>query len=224
MERFIEVPASKSSLTKRRKILGVGINDAWYVTSYKGANGKEVRCPYYRKWRNMLGRCYSSPDTVVRVTYKDCLVSDEWLRFSTFKQWMEKQDWEGKQLDKDILVPDNKVYSESTCIFVSGGLNTLLTDNAKNRGDYPKGVCWYKRDSKYVSYCNVQGKLKHLGRFDCVNRAELSYVTFKANHVEEAAYSEEALADSRLTPALLRHAAKFTERAEELTKLINKTT
>lgn len=30
-------------------------------------------------------------------------MADEWNTFSNFKNWMEKQNWEDKQLDKDII-------------------------------------------------------------------------------------------------------------------------
>jgi len=39
---------------------------------------------------------------------------------------MERQDWEGKHLDKDILIPGNKIYSPDRCIFVSSLINLLI--------------------------------------------------------------------------------------------------
>ena len=62
-----------------------------------------------------------------RPAYKDVVVRQEWLTFSNFKRWMEKQDWEGKQLDKDIIVLGNKVYSPETCAFVLGVTNGFIT-------------------------------------------------------------------------------------------------
>ena len=222
MEEFIEVKATRKSISSRRAVQGVGINDAPYMV--KQPNSKVKVCPYYRAWHNMITRCYSAAYQKQQPTYQGCSVVKDWLIFSNFRRWMEGEYWCGKQLDKDLLIEGNKVYSPVSCIFVSMELNVLLADNSKRRGNYPQGVSFDTERARFLSRCKVKGKGKNLGRFDCVNRAELSYVTFKANHVEEAAYSEEALADSRLTPALLRHATKFTDSAEELTKLINKTT
>ena len=76
----------------------------------------------------------------VSPTYKGCSVSEEWLRFSNFKRWMEKQDWDGKQLDKDILFEGNKVYSAETCVFVTSVVNSFTSDSGAKRGEWLIGV------------------------------------------------------------------------------------
>ena len=115
-------------------VKGVGINDANYVTSkavYTTVDGKRKKvvvwyCPYMLRWRNMLDRCYS-PQREKLATYNEALVCNEWLTFSNFKEWMSAQDWEGKELDKDLLVKGNKIYSPETCVFVPSYINNLLT-------------------------------------------------------------------------------------------------
>lgn len=106
-------------------VCGVGINDSDYVVqkkeTIKGIDGKRKQrlvwiCPYYRAWQSMLVRAYSKSYHKRRPTYIGCSVSEEWKTFSNFKSWMEGQVWEGKQLDKDLLVEGNKVYSEETCV------------------------------------------------------------------------------------------------------------
>lgn len=57
MNKFVEIPVSKASLTNRKLILGVGVNDSAYQTQVK-VNGKSVVCPFYRAWSHMLTRCY----------------------------------------------------------------------------------------------------------------------------------------------------------------------
>ena len=119
---------------RTRLVCGVGINDADYKVELKRVvgrvNGKPIReidwiCPFYYKWRNMLVRGYSRKLKDRHKTYEECYVCEEWLRFSNFKAWMEQQDWEGKQLDKDLLVIGNKLYSPSTCCFVSRQVNSF---------------------------------------------------------------------------------------------------
>ena len=56
---------------------------------------------------------------------------------------METQDWEGKQLDKDLLVYKNKVYSPDTCVFISQKLNIFITKGRNNK-DTPIGVSYRK--------------------------------------------------------------------------------
>ena len=97
-------------MNPRKLVCGVGINDAdyavveWETIGY--VNGKQNQkrvweCPYYKVWGSMLKRCYSDKYQERYQTYKGCTVSEEWLTFSNFKNWMEKQDWEGKHLDKE---------------------------------------------------------------------------------------------------------------------------
>jgi len=97
-------------MTSNPLVFGVATSDSSYVTQ-KTIDGVMVVCPFYRKWISMLTRCYSKNYQLRHPTYKGCSVSDEWLLFSAFKSWMKKQDWDGKQLDKDLLISGNKIYS-----------------------------------------------------------------------------------------------------------------
>lgn len=107
----------------RSRVIGVGINDADYDTCVNGSV-----CPYYRKWADLLRRCYSKRFLEKRSSYKGCTVCKEWHTFSNFKRWMEKQDWEGKVLDKDLLSGDDKIYSPDTCVFLPSKINNFLSE------------------------------------------------------------------------------------------------
>jgi hypothetical protein len=168
--------------TRNKRICGVGVNDADYeVNVSEKIDGKWVkvfRCPYYEKWRNMVTRCYSKQNT----SYIDCTVCDDWLYFSNFKSWMEKQDWEGNCLDKDLLVKDNKTYSPTTCLFVPEEVNKFLQDAFSNkRSGGVKGYYFDKRRSKFVAQCSdhTTGKLKHLGMFINEEDAHVAWKNFK---------------------------------------------
>ena len=84
-----------------------------------------------------------------------------------FRAWMVEQDWKGKQLDKDLLVQGNKMYSPDTCVFVDGVVNNFLTDRAAARGEWPIGVIWHERAKKFMSQCNnpFTKKYEYLGYF-----------------------------------------------------------
>jgi len=171
---FIEIPASKSSLSRRRFLHGVGINDADY-TIRPSINGKKIMCPYYKKWADMISRCYSVKLQERCPTYKDCSVCDEWLLFSNFKSWMEKQDWKEKDLDKDILTQSNKIYSPNTCLFVEPKINRLILTNNAIRGKYPLGVFFSKCHNKFIAKCKVNGKDTHIGIYKTVEEARSAY-------------------------------------------------
>lgn len=154
----------------RKKLLrGVGINDAEYAVSPR----KGQRCPFYNKWESMLKRCYGYKYQQANPSYIDCKVVEEWKIFSNFKAWMEKQDWQGKQLDKDILVPGNKIYGPDTCVFVDVKTNIFITEAGAARGEWPIGVYWHTCSNKFMARCSnpFTGKNEYLGRFTCPNEA-----------------------------------------------------
>jgi len=98
-------------------VQGVGINDSSKTCDRK----------IYLTWNSMITRCYSEDYKTKNPTYKDCTLQTEWLRYSVFRDWMIKQDYQGKQLDKDLIKVGNKHYSEDTCTFISPELNTALS-------------------------------------------------------------------------------------------------
>lgn len=209
MKEFIKIPAGKKSVARRKSLYGAGINDADYMVCPK-VDGKNSWCLYYRAWQGMIARCYSQKLQEKYPTYIGCSVVKEWLTFSNFRGWMEAQDWEGKQLDKDILISGNKVYGPDTCIFVSGKINSLLADSSASRGNYPQGVCFNKAMNKYQANCSVSGKKRHLGFFATINAAEFAYLNFKSDLIKETANDTEAESNPKLKAALLRHSEILT--------------
>lgn len=133
---------SLSTIQKKRRIIcGVAVNDADYSTLLGYTeDGKQVRCPFYTKWKTMIARCYNEKvySLPENQRYKDCTVAQEWLSFMNFRSWMASQDWEGKQIDKDILYPGNKIYGPDTCLLVPQHINSLIID--QDEGKYGKGV------------------------------------------------------------------------------------
>lgn len=138
---------AKAQTIQHRKrtalVEGVGVNDATFMTScqYVNASGQKKvwHCPLYQVWHSMLMRCYNQKYLATSPTYAGCSVHSDWHSFVAFRKWMLTQDWDGNQLDKDILVPGNKVYSKDTCVFIPGSLNNFLTGD-KSVGKYLTGV------------------------------------------------------------------------------------
>ena len=183
----------------KKLVRGVGINDADYVVCPR-INGKGVWCPYYRKWVSILTRCYSKKLHTEHPAYIGCKVSEEWKTFSNFKVWMETQDWVGKHLDKDILIPDNKLYSRDTCVFVSSEVNIFLTDSNAIRGNYLIGVCWNKQCEKFQAACSDgDGKNVYLGLFDLSWKAYKHKLAYKLADEQSDPRVAEALS-SRFAP------------------------
>ena len=173
---------------KENKVFGIGINNSPDpVYRYETVNGKRKQvwvCPYYVVWKHMLERCYYEPLLKKHPTYRGCSVCPEWIYFMTFKAWMMTEDFESKQLDKDILFEGNKVYSPENCRFVAKELNYFLTDSGAARGEWPIGVCWKIDKSKFVAHCRnpFTKKQEHLGYFDYPEAAHEAWRKRKHQH------------------------------------------
>lgn len=136
-----------------RTVHGIGVNDLRYPMVSK--------CIFYKTWKKMLGRCYDPKYQDKRPSYVGCYVCKEWHLFSNFKNWMETQDWKGKDLDKDIISPGNKQYSPEYCAFVPKEVNSFFTFRKNRSTNLPCGVSWCPSESCYKAYCaDLSGKNK----------------------------------------------------------------
>ena len=149
----------------------------------------------------MLERCYSKKYLESYPTYTGTSVCSEWLSATAFKKWMEQQDWHGKCLDKDIIVPGNKLYSPETCAFVLPATNLFVTANDASRGDCPVGVSLYKRTGKYRTSCRnpFTGKSEYLGCFSTPEEAHEAWRKRKHELAQLVAATE---SDPRVVEAL----------------------
>lgn len=193
--------------SKDKLIHGFGINDSDYVTEVKKKTGKisvlQWACPFYVRWKSMLFRCYSASCHKRQPTYIGCTVCEEWLTFSNFKAWMQQQDWQGKHLDKDLIIRGNKVYSPDTCVFVDRLTNNFTTDSAANRGPLMIGVRLFpeKITNRYAACCNnpFTGKVQKVGYFSTEEKA---YAAWKKRKHELACQLADMQTDERVAAAL----------------------
>lgn len=182
-------------------IYGVGINDRSVAATLNGKITKE-----YDLWHDMLKRCYSKPFLEKQPTYIGCSVSDTFKYYHMFHAWCQTQigfGKEGYQLDKDLLIKSNKLYSEDTCVFIPKELNSLLTKRTLDRGLLPIGVT--KSGSKFMAQCRVLGKRIYLGTFDTPELAFIAYKTFKEAYIKERAELYKHEIDERAYQALINY-------------------
>jgi len=145
--------------------------------------------------------------------------SQEFGDFNSFAIWCNNQkgylnkDSNNKfwSLDKDIILPFNKVYSEDTCAFVPNELNCLLTYSSKTRGEYPLGVHFDKRGQKFAAQASLNGTRKFLGYSTNAMTAHRAYQVFKIDKFSEMIVKYEGLVDSRVISGLELHKQLFIE-------------
>lgn len=204
---------NSSALKNKKTVYGAGLNDADYPV-HKYADGRCVWvCPIYIIWRNMLKRACCPKYKAKKETYAGCTVSSEWLYFMSFRAWVVTQAWAGLELDKDILIPGNKHYSESTCLFVPRKLNVFLADSASIRGQFPIGVHFMKAKGKFQSYCNnpFSSKRDYLGLFDTAAEAHLAWANKKMQYAIALASSQ----GGRVAGAIISRYADTLDRAKQ---------
>lgn len=143
-------------------------------------NGKLTK--KYKVWYDMLMRCYSKKYQNKNPTYIGCIVDNKWLNYQVFAEWFEDNYIEGYELDKDILVKGNKIYSPKTCCFVPHSINSLIVTNASRRGVLPMGVTITK-SKRYRAILTTNQTQIYLGTFDTSTEAFNIYVKAKKQEI-----------------------------------------
>ena len=193
---------------KKGYVYGVGINDH---NEFVTTNGKTINS--YALWKSMLSRCYNDDYHKRFPTYIGCTVCKEWLSFSNFKKWIDENYIKGYQLDKDILVKGNKVYSPQTCCFVPKEINYLFVKCNGSRGQHPLGVSYHSQHNKFSANMRISNIGKHLGLFNTANEAFQAYKTAKEAYVKEVAtnYYTSGKINERVYQALMKYEVEITD-------------
>ena len=185
-------------------VYGVGVLGAKYLSTINGVQTKE-----YKLWKNMLERCYSDALKKKNPTYEGCEVSENFKSYEYFYEWCNEQigfsnqDW---QLDKDLLIKGNKVYSEDSCVFLHKDINLLLTKRTASRGKHLIGVYWCKTSKFFKAQVGKsKGKREHLGCFNTEIEAFNAYKQAKESYIKEQAEKYKLQIDERAYEALLNY-------------------
>lgn len=143
----------------------------------------------YTTWDNIICRGYSKEYKTKYSTYEKCSVCEEWHNYQNFAEWFCKNYYEIAQermeIDKDILVKNNKIYSPDTCVFVPRRINSLLIKNDKVRGKYPIGVDFHNK--KFRARCMTLNGSIYLGHFNTEIEAFEKYKKFKEEYIKQVA-------------------------------------
>lgn len=173
----------------KKLVCGVGNYDS-SKTRIMLDDGSVARCPFYAKWNSMIRRCYSESYRKTHSSYVGYTVCTEWLTFSNFKEWMQFQDWQGKDLDKDLLLSGNMEYSPLTCCFIPRMVNCFITDSKASRGRLKIGVTSDRGKFKACCMNPFTGKNHNLGRFVSEEDAHLAWKKRKHQFALELAKTQ----------------------------------
>lgn len=194
-----------------RTAFGIGYIGEGQYKPYE--NNKDTN--QYVAWRGMMRRCYDKKQLERYPTYKDCLVSKEWHCFQTFAKWYDENYYiiEGEriELDKDILIKGNKVYSPETCVFVPHSINILFIKSNAIRGDLPIGVQIHKATKKYIANCTEKGEKVYIGYYNTLEEAFSKYKKYKEKLIKQTAEDYKNLIPINLYKTMLSYTVDITD-------------
>lgn len=170
-----------------------GIIGEKYLISVNQKQTKE-----YATWNGILERCFDEKYKTKEPAYENVTCCEEWLLFENFYEWLHSQEnfekwYKGKRwnVDKDILVKGNKVYSPETCCLVPTNVNNLFIKRDNFRGCLPIGVT--QIDDGYVAQCNnpfKNNRREYLGYFATPEKAFQAYKNYKEDIIKRVAQIE----------------------------------
>jgi len=142
-------------------------------------------------------------------TYAGCSVNFQ--SFHEFADWCQGEfGYRNKNtnntfwpIDKDLIKPKSLYYGPDNCMFVPQKVNSCFTLRQNNRGLYPIGVIFHKRDLIFEATCNDgTGKGIYLGRFDDPMLAHMAWVGKKIDVMQAFTRDVELLGHDKLVKAL----------------------
>lgn len=170
----------------------------------------------YDEWKGVLRRCYNEKEREKSPTYKDAYICEEWHNFQVFAEWWEENIYECRgekmQLDKDIFIKNNNIYSPETCLIVPQRINQLFNKSKNNKkNNLPIGV--FDNPNRIgVGYCarcriyeNEKSKSVYLGLYNTPEEAFLVYKNFKENYIKQVADEYEKLIPRELYKAMYEY-------------------
>lgn len=176
-------------------------------------NGKSTKC--YNIWKSILERCYDIKHREINITYIDSKMDKKWFNYQTFAKWFYSnynenlmKDWD---IDKDILIKGNKIYSENFCVLVPPQINTLFCKRQNDRGQYPIGVCYHKQHKKFISQCKINDKRKTLGLFASPIEAFTAYKKAKESEIKRVANLWKDKIEPRVYDAMMNYKVEITD-------------
>lgn len=208
--RCLDIHRKRVYDPNERSVYGVGFRPTKY--SSHDTDGRITK--EYNLWSGMMTRCYNDKYKLESPSYADAQVCDEWLYADNFMDWCQSQigfNVNGFQLDKDILIKGNKIYSPETCCFVPAEINTVFTKANAKRGNFPIGVSWHIHHSKFAACIRINNKTKHLGYFSTVDEAFAAYKSSKEAHLKVIADKYKEVIDERVYLALYSYEVEITD-------------
>ena len=213
--QYVDFKKGRIKCPYEKSVYKVGyIGEGKYEVS---KNNKHTKC--YQTWHGMLRRCYNSKHQEEHHTYVNCKVLEDWHNFQNFGEWDEDNyyeiEGERMELDKDILIKHNKIYSPETCMYMPQTINLLFTKRQNYRGKSVIGTS--PVNGKYLVQCHLinlktgKSKQKTLGYYDTEIEAFEVYKYHKEKNIKQVADYYKDKIPQKLYDAMYNYEVEITD-------------
>lgn len=179
------------------------------------------------RWVNMLRRCYDKEyqDRYLKGYYEGCEVCEEWHNFQNFAEWFYSQPncfEKGYEIDKDLTIIGNTVYSPTTCSLIPSEINGFITYQPIGRL-LPYGVVVQNsKGNPYVARIKYKGKLQIIGYFKTVEDAYNAACSAKNGFIKELALEYREVLNNEIYKNLMSFSMDNFINARKQNELLNK--
>lgn len=181
-------------------ILKGKIRNPFRKNKYGGIRGEKELSRHYKHefdiWWGILRRINEHDKFPL---YKDVEICEEWYIFKNFIEWLKtqsnykylKENNIRFEVDKDIKINNNKLYSPNSCYVVPNYINSMVESKKSmfKGGKYPIGITVDKRQKNiiYIARVSEYGKKVEVGRSKVLREAMYMYKKEKERYVKERA-------------------------------------
>lgn len=137
----------------------------------------------YNIWSRMLQRCYAPETNPGFSTYVGCHTCVEWHDFQNFAKWYYNNPYYGLgyDLDKDLIIKGNRMYSPYTCTLIPRELNKAISTTYCSNSGLPIGV--YQSGDRYIAFVRGYIEGDYLGTYSTAEEAKYYRDIAKKNHI-----------------------------------------
>lgn len=156
------------------------------------------RCRAYNCWLSIKSR---TSKTNKRASLKKFPITttNGFKDFQEFAGWCQTQegyrnkDSSGRYwaLDKDLLIPGNKIYSPEACCFVPPRVNSVLPIPKYKDNNQPMGVIWRDKFNKFQAGSSYNGTHINLGMFQTAQEAHKAWQKLRYKVIQELSVDDE---------------------------------
>ena len=156
-------------------------------------------------YNNMKQRCNNKKG------YENCVIGKTWEKdHEKLYTWYRNNyytlpDGEPINIDKDILIPNNRIYSEDTCLLVPERINKFFINiHGTKKNGMPVGVTLDKKSQKYKASIYKNKKSIKLGTYGTPQEAHDAWRKAKIEHLLELIEHYKDIVPSEVTEAMMQ--------------------